>query len=71
MAKAIETVHAYCAGFVDGEGCISIGNSRRQNYRLEVIVVQKYKKPCEFFLGHYGGSIGVTRRRKGFSPATN
>ena len=41
MAKAIQTAYAYCAGLIDGEGCISI--DRKKRYRSNNIGNNQYK----------------------------
>jgi len=70
MARAIRTVHAYCAGLIDGEGCISISKVRRKvssgdvvcDYWLSVIVVTKDNKLTPWLLGNYGGRTSVVTR---------
>lgn len=71
MARATETVHAYCAGLIDGEGCISIGKQysqpkrllqRRHYYNLAVIVVTKDEHLTKWLYGNYGGTVNVVTR---------
>lgn len=69
MARAIETVHAYAAGLIDGEGCISIGSHRRKtangvmvDYYLAVIVVTKDEHLTRWLYGNYGGTVNVVTR---------
>lgn len=52
----IETVHAYAAGIVDGEGCIAISeNAKRTQFRIEV--VNSDPRVCVWLKERYGGSV--------------
>lgn len=64
-----ETDYAWAAGFVDGDGCISLylhSGVRHKYANVAVIVVQKDISPLEHFKVVFGvdNKIGVTRRGK-------
>lgn len=65
-----ETDKAWMAGFVDGEGCITISKQVRKNrptpaYRVFITISNTDYAVLEFFKLHYGGSIyNVHERRK-------
>ena len=59
--KVPETVKAYIAGFVDGEGCISIRESNGRNKTLHIKVVVGNTNPIVLKLMQtlYGGSLNL------------
>lgn len=67
---------AYAAGFMDGEGCVSIHTSnprkgRSKRYILLVTITQKDGKVMDWLYGNFGGC--VVKKNKGkntFSPDT-
>jgi len=47
---------AYCAGIIDGEGCISIHDGPRQrNWTIRVTVDMQSEKIINFLIGTFGG----------------
>jgi len=58
-----ETDHAWAAGFVDGEGSVSIfqrknnGKSDRPGWLLQVSVGQRVRDPLLFLQALYGGAV--------------
>ena len=65
-----ETDKAWMAGFVDGEGCITISKQIRKtrpspSYRVMVTISNTYKPVLEYFTQVYGGNIyHIHERRK-------
>lgn len=57
---------AYLAGFIDGEGSISIGinngNNGRKRYYLRMSAHQVDRRPLQMLLDSFGGSIRMTER---------
>lgn len=66
MATATEL--AWAAGFFDGEGCVSLHlHTKKSGYQyaaLAVIVVQKDRRPIDYFHALFGAveTINITRR---------
>ncbi len=54
---------AYCAGFFDGEGCISLCKDNNSVYRLYIKISSTDYSVLEWVQEHFGGSI--YRERKG------
>lgn len=65
-----ETEKAWMAGFMDGEGCFTIGKQIRKNrpspsYRVYITVANTDKTSLESFVKEYGGKIyNIHERRK-------
>lgn len=68
---------AYAAGFFDGEGCISItfhaGPAKkggktyhRERYSLAVSMSQNDKRPLEWLISRFGGSIRFVRGKRSY-----
>lgn len=66
MKKSKQSILAYAAGLIDGEGCICIYRKKirngkyagiLKNYHLQVIVTQKDGKIIDWLLGNFGGSV--------------
>jgi len=65
MKKDKQTILAYAAGMIDGEGCICVYKKKirngkyagiLQNYHLQVIVTQKDGRIIDWLIGNFGGS---------------
>ena len=64
MKKSKQSILAYAAGMVDGEGCICIYKKKirnkivdlRKNFHLQVIVTQKDGRIIDWLIGNFGGS---------------
>jgi hypothetical protein len=61
---------AWAAGFVDGEGCVSIAKSGRRGqplpyYRAELIVANTVREPLDRLALLFGGRVVVARRAIG------
>ena len=54
--------YAYCAGIIDGEGCISIREIRHNNFCLDLQVEMSNKEVLYFLRETFGGNI--YKRRK-------
>jgi hypothetical protein len=57
---------AWCAGFFDGEGCISAtrdGNSKTA-FVVSMVVCQQVREPLEFFQQQFGGRIVRSERAR-------
>lgn len=57
---------AWAAGFVDGEGCVSVTKSSRKGqplpyYRADLIVANTVKEPLDKLALIFGGRVVVTR----------
>ena len=55
-------IAAYCAGLIDGEGCISMGTVKTK-YTIFIAVVMTEEKAVRFLKKHYEGSL-MKRQRK-------
>lgn len=57
----INAIHAYAAGLIDGEGCITIATFKRKNgtisYRLCLTVRMTHPAGVNFLKLHFGGTI--------------
>lgn len=53
---------AYVAGFIDGEGCFSVG----RNWKITVSCANTHKPVVEWLAAHFGGSFckNATRAKK-------
>lgn len=61
---------AWAAGFIDGEGCVSVTKSARQGqplpyYRADLIVANTVREPLDKLASIFGGRVVVTRRAIG------
>lgn len=72
MANKIKL--AWCAGFFDGEGCISISKPKNQNaddkkiftgYQLQTIIAQRDRRPLDVFVSLFGGVIHDQKANNG------
>ena len=55
-----ETVWAYMAGIIDGEGCISVAKySTARTYKVELIVVQKNESIPLWLIKNIGASRNI------------
>jgi len=64
-----ETDKAWMAGFVDGEGCITISKQVRKNrpspaYRVSITIANSDRRVLDFFLVNYGGAIYHVHERR-------
>ena len=53
---------AYCAGLMDGEGCITLTRDSESNYRLRIKITSTDYSVLEWLQGHFGGSIVLSRK---------
>jgi len=66
MERALQL--AWAAGFFDGEGCVSLhlhSKAPGQQYPMvQIILVQKDRRPIEYFHAIFGARerVGITRR---------
>lgn len=70
MIEEIEAMHAWAAGFIDGEGYLDI--SRRHGGRSHtpcIIVYQVEKEPLERLVALYGGHLYAVPKRGNNKPA--
>ena len=59
----MQTLHpAYVAGFIDGDGCISVHRSAGRHYGVQVIVVQAGYDVVEQLCRQYNGTLAHVRR---------
>lgn len=54
---------AYAAGFLDGEGCISIGKQGGKALVLKVDLGQQDKRPLDWLVSLFGGNISYHKPR--------
>ena len=70
--KISNTVLAYFAGFVDGEGCIGLIKKERKDRTIciapRVVVVQKTKEVLKELQLYFGGSLRL-RKNNGFKKS--
>lgn len=57
MNKPTSNDIAYIAGFVDGEGSISILEHLENHFGIQIQINQMDKKPLEYIQSFYGGKI--------------
>ena len=66
----------YCAGFFDGEGCISLSKPVNTNkkystgktfggYQLQIIVAQRDRRPIDLLVSLFGGNLHPTKANNG------
>lgn len=53
---------AYCAGLMDGEGCITLTRDSESNYRLRIKITSTDYSVLEWLQEHFGGSIVLSRK---------
>ncbi len=53
---------AYCAGLMDGEGCITLTRDSESNYRLRVKITSTEYSVLTWLQEHFGGSIILSRK---------
>jgi hypothetical protein len=61
---------AWAAGFVDGEGCVSVCKSSRKGqplpyYRADLVVSNTVREPLDRLASLFGGRVVVTREAVG------
>ena len=63
----------WCAGFFDGEGCVSISKPVTRNkagtsftaHQLVVIVAQRDRRPLDVFVSLFGGNVRAQKANNG------
>ena len=53
---------AYCAGLIDGEGCITFSKDGDSNYRLRIKITSTDYSVLEWLQEHFGGFIHLSRK---------
>ena len=65
MKIYLKTDLAYCAGLLDGEGCLTISKRTQKNtFQMRVEIVNTNKEVLEWVKGMFGGSV-IVRMRPG------
>lgn len=68
-----ESEYQWAAGFIEADGCISIGRSRENRkgrrettnrFHIVLVVVQKDPRPTQVLMGMFGGKVRTVTRRK-------
>lgn len=67
MKKKTAQVKAYIAGFLDGEGCISITKAKKKRsinytYVLNIVFAQKNPKILKWIQKYYGGRLHKVKK---------
>ncbi|HEY4914769.1 MAG TPA: hypothetical protein VIJ91_12725 [Candidatus Dormibacteraeota bacterium] len=75
MAEPEATDWAYAAGFVDGEGCISVSRSfeprrGRYQYGVQVVVANGDRRPLDWLQQIWGGWVVAVSRGEGKARAS-
>ena len=58
---------AYCAGLMDGEGCITLSKDGDTNYRLRIKITSTDYSVLEWLQEHFGGSINLSRKESEYN----
>jgi len=62
-----DNIFAYTAGYLDGDGCFSLGKFQSENrtrYRAQIIIISTDKKVLEFFKQTYGGLVTTQKKAR-------
>lgn len=54
---------AYCAGLMDGEGCITLTRDSESNYRLRIKITSTDYSVLEWLQEHFDGYIHLSRKK--------
>ena len=58
---------AYCAGLMDGEGCITLTRDSESNYRLRVKITSTDYSVLEWLQEHFDGYIHLSRKESKYN----
>ena len=58
---------AYCAGLMDGEGCITLTRDSESNYRLRIKITSTDYSVLTWLQEHFGGSINLSRKESKYN----
>lgn len=58
---------AYCAGLMDGEGCITFSKDGETNYRLRIKITSTDYSVLEWLQEHFGGFIHLSRKKSEYN----
>lgn len=59
---ANEHIHAYMAGIVDGEGCVTISLSKRNHVTFRLFIGTVDERLVSWLQEHYGGCVHLRKR---------